>query len=196
MDHPNWSRQRQGCGRLTVQCSRPGQSGHANIGRVWQMWRWGAGLAESRPHIAQHVHAPAAADAPVLRERRRPLVYVYDMPPEFNGRMIQVAALKRCPQLEHVKSSAYRRWRAILSTKPPYCQSARRIALHDVPCHANAYIIYAYHLHTQHRFFAAARSTAMTRSTAFGESLTSTMSATHSRASTWRRPPCTRCSCR
>lgn len=42
-----------------------------------------------RPHIAPHVVAPAAADPPP-QQRLRPLIYVYDLPAEFNTRMLQV----------------------------------------------------------------------------------------------------------
>lgn len=48
-----------------------------------------AGLEVERPHIKPHVVTPAAADPPA-QQRLRPLIYVYDLPAEFNGRMIQV----------------------------------------------------------------------------------------------------------
>lgn len=34
--------------------------------------------------------APAAADPPVLQQRLRPLIYVYDLPAEFNSKLLQV----------------------------------------------------------------------------------------------------------
>jgi hypothetical protein len=48
-----------------------------------------AGLEVARPHIAPHVVTPAAADPPP-KQRLRPLIYVYDLPAEFNTRMLQV----------------------------------------------------------------------------------------------------------
>jgi hypothetical protein len=52
-----------------------------------------AGLEVARPHIAPHVVTPAAADPPP-DQRLRPLIYVYDLPAEFNTRMLQVQAVE------------------------------------------------------------------------------------------------------
>ena len=52
-----------------------------------------AGLEVARPHIAPHAVTPAAADPPP-EQRLRPLIYVYDLPAEFNTRMLQVQAVE------------------------------------------------------------------------------------------------------
>jgi hypothetical protein len=35
------------------------------------------------------IEPPAAADPPVLVRRLRPLIYVYDLPPDYNSRLLQ-----------------------------------------------------------------------------------------------------------
>lgn len=45
------------------------------------------GLAAVRPWVAEVVHTPAAAEA--LKDRTRPLIYVYDLDPLYNQRMLE-----------------------------------------------------------------------------------------------------------
>lgn len=43
-----------------------------------------------RPWLASvAAESPSAADPPALPTRKRPFIYVYDLPPEFNVRMLQ-----------------------------------------------------------------------------------------------------------
>jgi hypothetical protein len=42
------------------------------------------------PWLKDLVRAPAAEDPPALKERLRPLIYVYDLPAEYNQRLLQV----------------------------------------------------------------------------------------------------------
>jgi len=46
--------------------------------------------AKERPWLKPHVMpVPAALDPPPRSSRKRPLIYVYDLPPEFNSRLLQ-----------------------------------------------------------------------------------------------------------
>jgi hypothetical protein len=47
------------------------------------------------------VRTPAAADPPASKTRLRPLIYVYDLPPAYNTRMMQVRLACRCCAHEH-----------------------------------------------------------------------------------------------
>ena len=49
---------------------------------------------QSRPWLKDTIRTPAAADPPPSSHRRRPLIYVYDAPPEYNTRMLQYRVLK------------------------------------------------------------------------------------------------------
>lgn len=49
-----------------------------------------AGLVDSRPWIAPFVHTPAAAAFPEGATRKRPLVYVYEIPPDYAQLMVAV----------------------------------------------------------------------------------------------------------
>ena len=51
-----------------------------------------AGLEEERPWLKPNVRTPAAADPPASSTRLRPLIYIYDMPPAYNTRMMQASA--------------------------------------------------------------------------------------------------------
>ena len=53
------------------------------------------GLEEERPWLKPNVRTPAAADPPAANTRLRPLIYVYDMPPAYNTRMMQVSSLQK-----------------------------------------------------------------------------------------------------
>jgi hypothetical protein len=44
----------------------------------------------SQPWLAENIRLPAAADPPVLKQRLRPLIYIYDLPSDYNTRMLQV----------------------------------------------------------------------------------------------------------
>ena len=57
-----------------------------------------------RPHIAPHVVTPAAA-APPPEQRLRPLIYVYDLPAEFNTRMLQVQEVEDAADSGHSSGS-------------------------------------------------------------------------------------------
>ena len=50
-----------------------------------------AGLEEERPWLKPNVCTPAATDPPTAKTRLRPLIYVYDMPPAYNTRMMQAS---------------------------------------------------------------------------------------------------------
>ena len=58
-----------------------------NQAKVWRVQMW-ADLVESRPWLSPHIRTPAAFDPPTPT-RPRPLIYVYDLPPIFNTRLVQ-----------------------------------------------------------------------------------------------------------
>lgn len=45
-----------------------------------------------RPWLKPHVHTPAARDPQPGQTRKRPLIYVYELPPFYNAVMLQVCA--------------------------------------------------------------------------------------------------------
>ena len=52
-----------------------------------------AGMEEGdRPWLKPHVHTPAARDPQPGQTRKRPLIYVYELPPFYNAVMLQVCA--------------------------------------------------------------------------------------------------------
>ena len=52
-----------------------------------------AGMEEKeRPWLKAHVHTPAARDPEEGATRKRPLIYVYELPPFYNSVMLQVGA--------------------------------------------------------------------------------------------------------
>jgi len=53
----------------------------------------GVSLVE-RPWLQGHIRAPAVG---VLTQRRRPLIYIYDLPSEFNSQMLQYRLTKVLP---------------------------------------------------------------------------------------------------
>ena len=53
----------------------------------------GNSIADQRPWLRPHIATPA----PLQRKMRmRPLIYVYDLPAEFNSRMLQYRLNKAC----------------------------------------------------------------------------------------------------
>lgn len=50
--------------------------------------------AGERPWLKPFVHTPTARDPEPGATRRRPLIYVYDLPPMFNALMLQVGVKK------------------------------------------------------------------------------------------------------
>jgi len=51
------------------------------------------------------VRTPAAADPPAAKTRLRPLIYVYDMPPAYNTRMMQASG-RTSPPMEQIVISS------------------------------------------------------------------------------------------
>lgn len=49
-----------------------------------------------RPWIKPHVHTPAAHDPQPGDTRKRPLIFVYELPPMFNSLLLQVCLLRSC----------------------------------------------------------------------------------------------------
>lgn len=69
-------------------------AGRPNLsGRRTFIWGPGAGFEEAggmAPGWARHAVAPASQPLADMAARRRPLIYVYDLPAQFNTRMQQV----------------------------------------------------------------------------------------------------------
>ncbi|KAL4438037.1 hypothetical protein ABPG77_004258 [Micractinium sp. CCAP 211/92] len=57
---------------------------------------WTPGLVKERPWIAEHVAAPAAEDPKPGDTRKRPLIYVYELPAIFNSKLLQYRPDKGC----------------------------------------------------------------------------------------------------
>ena len=52
------------------------------------------GLEETtQPWLKPHVYTPGAADPPLNKTRKRPLIYVHELPSAYNTRMLQVRGL-------------------------------------------------------------------------------------------------------
>lgn len=52
---------------------------------------WWKGLEETtQPWLKPHVSTPGAADPPLNKTRKRPLIYVHELPSAYNTRMLQV----------------------------------------------------------------------------------------------------------
>lgn len=53
--------------------------------------KWNAGLAEdpARPWLADHIRTPAAEDPLPGSTRKRPLIYIYELPPLYNQLLLQ-----------------------------------------------------------------------------------------------------------
>jgi len=56
----------------------------------------GADWLEDRPWLTPHAQNPASADPPLTPMRRRPLIYIYDLPSDFNTRLLQVRRTATC----------------------------------------------------------------------------------------------------
>lgn len=60
-------------------------------------------FAAERPWIAEHIHTPAAQEFAAGATRKRPLIYVYELPSDYSGLILQAstaapaAALPACP---------------------------------------------------------------------------------------------------
>jgi hypothetical protein len=59
-----------------------------------------------KPWLAEIIIPPlAAADPPLTEKRLRPLIYVYDLPPDYNARLLQYrieinsCVYRRCARL-------------------------------------------------------------------------------------------------
>ena len=49
----------------------------------------GPGLEESRPWIRPHIETPASHDPAPGATRLRPLIWVYELPPDYNALLMQ-----------------------------------------------------------------------------------------------------------
>ena len=57
---------------------------------------WSLGVEMERPWLKMHVSTPAAQDPPPALKRKRPLIYIYELPPIYNQLLLQYRLTGAC----------------------------------------------------------------------------------------------------